>query len=163
MDKRRLEDTLLKLRVTFYSIVALSVITLIWDYQTREVLVTSLVVRNNTNKTYSGQRMVDSLPKMDLDEMAKMNLSPTQYQTWHYELDILTESEDEFFEIERLGDDYYRVMREDAEEPLDGHYAFDLLEEVEEVELLYKYAKQHPEFRTERYYIKPKAYQIRFQ
>lgn len=64
-------------------------------------------------------------------------------RNYHHELDVVTTAEDEYWEIEKLGNNYYRVRREDNDDGLNGHYEFDTEEYIGDVEALYKYAKEH--------------------
>lgn len=59
-----------------------------------------------------------------------------------YTLSIVTEAEDEYWEIEKIGDTYYRVRREDYEE-IDGYYEFDTEEELGTLEDVYHYVRNN--------------------
>ena len=63
-------------------------------------------------------------------------------KSYHYTLSITTEAEDEYWEIERLGGNYYRVRREDYD-GMDGYYEFDTEEKLGTLEDLYEYVKEH--------------------
>lgn len=62
---------------------------------------------------------------------------------YRYTLDVVIEAEDEYWEIEKFGDKYYRVRREDYDDGLNGHYEFDSEEEIGTLEDLYEYVKNN--------------------
>ena len=63
---------------------------------------------------------------------------------YHYTLEVITVAEDpEYWEIEQLGGNFYRVRREDYDDNYYGKYEFDCEELIGDVEDLYKYAKEH--------------------
>lgn len=59
---------------------------------------------------------------------------------YRYTLGITTLAEDEYWEIERLGGNYYKVRREDYD-GMDGYYEFDTEEKLGTLEDLYEYIK----------------------
>lgn len=59
-----------------------------------------------------------------------------------YTLNVLTTAEDEYWEIEKLGGNYYRVRREDYD-GMDGYYEFDTEEKLGTLEDLYRYINDH--------------------
>ena len=61
---------------------------------------------------------------------------------YRYTLNVLTPAEDEYWEIEKLGGNYYRVRREDYD-GMDGYYEFDTEEKLGTLEDLYRYIKDH--------------------
>lgn len=61
---------------------------------------------------------------------------------YRYTLNVLTTAEDEYWEIEKLGSNYYRVRREDYD-GMDGYYEFDTEEKLGTLEDLYRYIKDH--------------------
>lgn len=58
----------------------------------------------------------------------------------HYELQIITEAEDEYWEIEKVNGNYYRVRREDYY-PGEERIEFDTEEPIGDIDQLIKYAK----------------------
>lgn len=66
-------------------------------------------------------------------------LGSKQYK---YTLDVTIEAEDEYWEIERLGGNYYRVRREDYDD-MEGHYEFYTEEKIGTLEDLYDYVKHN--------------------
>ena len=61
---------------------------------------------------------------------------------YRYTLNVLTIAEDEYWEVEKLGGNYYRVRREDYDW-MDGYYEFDTEEKLGTLDDLYKYIKDH--------------------
>ena len=61
---------------------------------------------------------------------------------YRYTLNVLTTAEDEYWEIEKLGGNYYRVRREDYD-GMDGYYEFDTEEKLGTLEDLYRYIKDY--------------------
>ena len=61
---------------------------------------------------------------------------------YRYTLGITTLSEDEYWEIERLGGNYYKVRREDYD-GMDGYYEFDTEEKLGTLDDLYRYIMDH--------------------
>ena len=66
-------------------------------------------------------------------------LGSNQYK---YTLDVVIEAEDEYWEIEKLGGNYYRIRREDYDD-MEGHYEFFTEEELGTLEDVYDYIKHH--------------------
>lgn len=62
--------------------------------------------------------------------------------TYHYTLDVVTRAQDEYWEIERIDNNYYRVRRQDHEDS-SIHYEFDLEEYIGDVNDLYNYAMRN--------------------
>ena len=61
---------------------------------------------------------------------------------YRYTLNVLTTAEDEYWEIEKIGGNYYRVRREDYD-GMDGYYEFDTEEKLGTLDDLYRYIKDH--------------------
>lgn len=59
---------------------------------------------------------------------------------YHYTLDVVKEAEDpEYWEIEKIDDNYYRVRREDWDDDFYGHDEFDCEEYLGDIEQIYDY------------------------
>ena len=105
---------------------------------TRSTLPASCVTNtNNTNSCTSGSVGTQKLGNLTLEDIGINN-------NYHYTLEVITVSEDpEYWEIEQLGGNFYRVRREDYDDNYYGKYEFDCEELIGDVEDLYKYAKEH--------------------
>ena len=102
---------------------------------------------NNTNSIISGNaHNVDNFGKQPLGTVSLEDLGIRDGwdQSYHHSLEVITISEDpEYWEIEQLGGNFYRVRREDYDDNYYGKYEFDCEELIGDVEDLYKYAKEH--------------------
>lgn len=105
---------------------------------TRSTLPASSVIgTNNTNSNSSGSVGKQKLGNLSLEDLGIGN-------NYHYTLEVITVAEDpEYWEIEQLGGNFYRVRREDYDDNYYGKYEFDCEELIGDVEDLYKYAKEH--------------------
>lgn len=105
---------------------------------TRSTLPASCVTNtNNTNSCTSGSVGTQKLGNLTLEDIGINN-------TYHYTLEVITVAEDpEYWEIEQLGGNFYRVRREDYDDNYYGKYEFDCEELIGDVEDLYKYSKEH--------------------
>ena len=105
---------------------------------TRSTLPASCVTStNNTNSNSSGSVGKQKLGNLSLEDLGIRN-------NYHYTLEVITIAEDpEYWEIEQLGGNFYRVRREDYDDNYYGKYEFDCEELIGDVEDLYKYAKDH--------------------
>lgn len=105
---------------------------------TRSTLPASCVTNtNNTNSCTSGSVGTQKLGNLTLEDIGI-------YNTYHYTLEVITVAEDpEYWEIEQLGGNFYRVRREDYDDNYYGKYEFDCEELIGDVEDLYKYSKEH--------------------
>lgn len=105
---------------------------------TRSTLPASCVTNtNNTNSCTSGSVGTQKLGNLTLEDIGINN-------TYHYTLEVITVAEDpEYWEIEQLGGNFYRVRREDYDDNYYGKYEFDCEELIGDVKDLYKYAKEH--------------------
>lgn len=105
---------------------------------TRSTLPASCVTNtNNTNSCTSGSVGTQKLGNLTLEDIGINN-------TYHYTFEVITVAEDpEYWEIEQLGGNFYRVRREDYDDNYYGKYEFDCEELIGDVEDLYKYAKEH--------------------
>lgn len=105
---------------------------------TRSTLPASSVTNtNDTNSCTSGVVGTQKFGDLTLEDIGINN-------TYHYTLEVITVSEDpEYWEIEQLGGNFYRVRREDYDDNYYGKYEFDCEELIGDVEDLYKYAKEH--------------------
>ena len=105
---------------------------------TRSTLPASCVTNtNNTNSCTSGSVGTQKLGNLTLEDIGINN-------NYHYTLEVITVAEDpEYWEIEQLGGNFYRVRREDYDDNYYGKYEFDCEELIGDVEHLYKYAKEH--------------------
>lgn len=105
---------------------------------TRSTLPASSVIStNNTNSNSSGSVGKQKLGNLSLEDLGIGN-------NYHYTLEVITVSEDpEYWEIEQLGGNFYRVRREDYDDNYYGKYEFDCEELIGDVESLYKYANEH--------------------
>ena len=105
---------------------------------TRSTLPASCVTStNNTNSNSSGSVCKQELGNLSLEDLGISN-------NYHYTLEVITIAEDpEYWEIEQLGGNFYRVRREDYDDNYYGKYEFDCEELIGDVEDLYKYAKDH--------------------
>ena len=105
---------------------------------TRSTLPASCVTStNNTNSNSSGSVGKQKLGNLSLEDLGISN-------NYHYTLEVITIAEDpEYWEIEQLGGNFYRVRREDYDDNYYGKYEFDCEELIGDVEDLYKYAKDH--------------------
>ena len=103
---------------------------------TRSTLPASCVTNTNyTNSCTSGSVGTQKLGNLTLEDIGINN-------TYHYTLEVITVAEDpEYWEIEQLGGNFYRVRREDYDDNYYGKYEFDCEEPIGDVEDLYKYAK----------------------
>ena len=92
---------------------------------------------NNTHSNSSGSVGKQKLGNLSLEDLGISN-------NYHYTLEVITIAEDpEYWEIEQLGGNFYRVRREDYDDNYYGKYEFDCEELIGDVEDLYKYAKDH--------------------
>ena len=105
---------------------------------TRSTLPASCVTNtNNTNSCTSGSVGTQKLGNLTLEDIGINN-------NYHYTFEVITVAEDpEYWEIEQLGGNFYRVRREDYDDNYYGKYEFDCEELIGDVEDLYKYAKEH--------------------
>ena len=105
---------------------------------TRSTLPASCVTNTNyTNSCTSGSVGTQKLGNLTLEDIGINN-------NYHYTLEVITVAEDpEYWEIEQLGGNFYRVRREDYDDNYYGKYEFDCEELIGDVEDLYKYAKEH--------------------
>lgn len=105
---------------------------------TRSTLPASSVIgTNNTNSNSSGNVGKQKLGNLSLEDLGIGN-------NYHYTLEVITVAEDpEYWEIEQLGGNFYRVRREDYDDNYYGKYEFDCEELIGDVESLYKYANEH--------------------
>lgn len=105
---------------------------------TRSTLPASCVTStNNTNSNSSGSAGQQKLGNLSLEDLGINN-------NYHYTLEVITIAEDpEYWEIEQLGGNFYRVRREDYDDNYYGKYEFDCEELIGDVEDIYKYAKDH--------------------
>lgn len=105
---------------------------------TRSTLPASCVTNtNHTNSCTSGSVGTQKLGNLTLEDIGINN-------NYHYTLEVITVAEDpEYWEIEQLGGNFYRVRREDYDDNYYGKYEFDCEELIGDVEDLYKYAKDH--------------------
>lgn len=105
---------------------------------TRSTMPASCVTNTNyTNSCTSGSVGTQELGNLTLEDIGINN-------NYHYTLEVITVAEDpEYWEIEQLGGNFYRVRREDYDDNYYGKYEFDCEELIGDVEDLYKYAKEH--------------------
>lgn len=105
---------------------------------TRSTLPASCVTNTNyTNSCTSGSVGTQKLGNLTLEDIGINN-------NYHYTLEVITVAEDpEYWEIEQLDGNFYRVRREDYDDNYYGKYEFDCEELIGDVEDLYKYAKEH--------------------
>ena len=105
---------------------------------TRSTLPASCVTNTNyTNSCTSGSVGTQKLGNLTLEDIGINN-------NYHYTLEVITVAEDpEYWEIEQLGGNFYRVRREDYDDNYYGKYEFDCEELIGDVDDLYKYAKEH--------------------
>ena len=77
-------------------------------------------------------------------EMGHSNPQIWETPYYHHELDVIIEAEDqEYWEIEKLWGNYYRVRREDYNDEYQGHYEFDTEDYIGDTCALYEYARTH--------------------
>ena len=121
--------------IVLFSIVFLGAMEMI---NTRSTLPASCVTNTNyTNSCTSGSVGTQKLWNLTLEDIGINN-------NYHYTLEVITVAEDpEYWEIEQLGGNFYRVRREDYDDNYYGKYEFDCEELIGDVEDLYKYAKDH--------------------
>lgn len=63
---------------------------------------------------------------------------------YHYTVEISTVSVDpEYYEVDYIGGNEYRVRKEPVYSELDGYYSFDSYEPITSINGLYKYIKSH--------------------
>ena len=105
---------------------------------TRSTLPASCVTNTNyTNSCTSGSVGTQKLGNLTLEDIGINN-------NYHYTLEVITVAEDpEYWEIEQLGGNFYRVRREDYDDNYYVKYEFDCEELIGDVEDLYTYAKEH--------------------
>lgn len=103
---------------------------------TRSTLPASSVIStNNTNSNSSGIVGTQKLGNLSLEDLGISN-------NYHYTLEVITIAEDpEYWEIEQLDGNFYRVRREDYDGGYYGKYEFDCEEPIGDIYGLYKYAK----------------------
>ena len=103
---------------------------------TRSTLPASSVIStNNTNSNSSGSVGTQKLGNLSLEDLGISN-------NYHYTLEVITIAEDpEYWEIEQLDGNFYRVRREDYDGGYYGKYEFDCEEPIGDIHGLYKYAK----------------------
>lgn len=85
---------------------------------------------------------------VDTNQSSSMDICPKSLGTVTLEdigiqPDLINEAEDEYWEIEQMGDQYYRVRREDYESGYQGKYEQDEETLIGNLEDLYIYSK-HP-------------------
>jgi hypothetical protein len=94
--------------------------------------------------SYSSGNAYDTYPKLTMEDLGLGGGLSDGKKVNHYTLDVIIESEDpEYWEIEQLDGNFYRVRREDYDDDFYGHYEFDTEECIGNLEDLYKYAKDH--------------------
>lgn len=110
----------------------------------------NLSTPTNTSNNISGLREC-AKPKYNEQSFIpkdtnSVNGRKTEYRYW---LQILSEAEDEYWEIEHIDGNYYKVRREDWDD-LDGYYEMTLEEPVGDLQDLVEYAKKNRNTRVYR-------------
>ena len=104
-------------------------------------------VNYDTNSIISGNAHdVENFGKQPLGTVSleDMGIRDGWKQSYHHTLEVITIAEDpEYWEIEQLDGNYYRVRREDHDPDLNGRYEFDTEEPIGDLIGLYNYAKSH--------------------
>lgn len=94
------------------------------------------MVSSESNNNSKGNIPIDTTISSSMDICPK-NLGNVTLE----DLGIITEAEDEYWEIEQIGDLYYRVRREDYERDYQGKYEYDEEELIGDINDLYHYSK----------------------
>ena len=102
---------------------------------------------DNTNSIISGSAHdADNFGKQPLGTVSleDLGIKDGWKQSYHHTLEVITIAEDpEYWEIEQLDGNYYRVRREDHDPDFNGRYEFDTEEPIGDLVDLYNYAKSH--------------------
>lgn len=85
---------------------------------------------------------------LDTNQSSSMDICPKNLGTITLEdmgiqPDLINEAEDEYWEIEQIGDQYYRVRREDHEQGYQGKYEYNEEDLIGDINDLYRYSKHH--------------------
>jgi hypothetical protein len=117
-----------------------------WSYlQDQERALPTPVVKvdstKHTNNVISGlsgmdDSLINSFPRKTI--VIKSEEKPV----YHYTLNVISRAEDEYWEIEQIDGNFYRVRREDYEGG-SIHYEFDSEELIGNIDDLYRYVKRN--------------------
>lgn len=108
---------------------------------------TVLAIRscNNTSKTKEVPNKnitVDTTKSSSMD-ICPRNLGTVTLEDLGIQPILIDEAEDEYWEIEQIGDLYYRVRREDHEQGYQGKYEYNEEDLIGDIDDLYRYSKYH--------------------
>lgn len=107
-----------------------------------------ILVMNNCFSPSKTREVQQENTPVDTNQSSSMDICPKNLGTITLEdlgiqPDLINEAEDEYWEIEQMGDQYYRVLREDYESGYQGKYEQDEEALIGDLEDLYIYSK-HP-------------------
>lgn len=85
---------------------------------------------------------VDTTKNSSMDICPK-NLGTITLEDLGIRPNLIDETEDEYWEIEQIGDLYYRVRREDHEQGYQGKYEYNEEDLIGDINDLYRYLKHH--------------------
>lgn len=107
-----------------------------------------ILVMNNCFSPSKTREVQQENTPVDTNQSSSMDICPKNLGTITLEdlgiqPDLINEAEDEYWEIEQIGDQYYRVLREDYESGYQGKYEQDEEALIGDLEDLYIYSK-HP-------------------
>lgn len=96
-------------------------------------------LREHTKPIYTNREIME-------DDTNSINGRKSEYRYW---LQIVNEAEDEYWEIEHIDGNYYKVRREDWDD-LEGYYEITLEEPVGDLKDLVDYARKNRHTRVYR-------------
>lgn len=107
-----------------------------------------ILVMNNCFSPSKTREVQQENTPVDTNQSSSMDICPKNLGTITLEdlgiqPDLINEAEDEYWEIEQIGDQYYRVLREDYESGYRGKYEQDEEALIGDLEDLYIYSKHH--------------------
>lgn len=107
-----------------------------------------ILVMNNCFSPSKTREVQQENTPVDTNQSSSMDICPKNLGTITLEdlgiqPDLINEAEDEYWEIEQIGDQYYRVLREDYERGYQGKYEQDEEALIGDLEDLYIYSKHH--------------------
>lgn len=96
-------------------------------------------LREHTKPIYTNREIIE-------EDTNSINGRKSEYRYW---LQIVNEAEDEYWEIEHIDGNYYKVRREDWDD-LEGYYEITLEEPVGDLKDLVDYARKNRHTRVSR-------------
>lgn len=107
------------------------------------VLVISTCINPSKTKEIPHENIpVDTTSSSSMDICPK-NLGTVTLEDLDIQPNLIYEAEDEYWEIEQIGDKYYRVRREDHEQGYQGKYEYNEEDLIGDIDDLYRYSKHH--------------------